>query len=1059
MICALGGAAFAQTAQLSGVITDPAGRNVPAAEIQVRNEGTGLIRTTMSTAEGDYTIPALPPGSYVVRVQKSGFKTLTREGIVLQVEQHARLDLTIELGAIESQVSVTADAPMMNTADASVSTVVNRGFIENMPLNGRSFQALIALTPGVAITPTSADDEGQLSVAGQRAGSNYFTVDGVGANFAAAVGLFEGQTSNGGLPAFSALGSTASLVSMDALQEFRIETSTYAPEFGRESGGQVALVTRSGTNDFHGTAFEYFRNDHLDASNWFANSTGVAKPTERQNDFGGVFGGPIVKNKTFFFFSYEGLRVAQPELSINDVPSLAARASAAPSVKPFVDAFPLPNGPSTGVDIAQFTGSFSNAATLDAESIRIDQSISSKVTLFGRYNHSPSTLMYPNSADSSVADIARQIDTGTLGLTAILTPAITNDFRFNYSRSTGGQSWILNNYGGAVPPPDSAVVSPFQTVAADWIFAGFANGRNSLWGLGLGASNLNRQVNFTDSLSYIKGTHEMKFGVDIRRLTPKQTVASAGSFYYWLTAANFISGASPDIEELDEDPNNTLPLRFYNFSLYAQDTWKATRRLTLTYGLRWDYNPPPVVTSGVQPYVISEVTNLASATLQPPGTPFWHADWKNFAPRLGLSYMVRDGARPTVLRAGFGQFYDLGTSTAGYLDTGEGWYPYSLVTIECLYGSGPGCNSPVPYTGAEPPFAYTKPYPPMRAFDPYLKLPYALEWSIALEQTITPNQTFKISYIGSAGRRLLRDNVYSNPNPTLSGLYLTTNDGFSNYDAMQLQYTRRLSHGLQALVSYTWSHSLDLNSSDVTSAGAGGETQPTNIPTNLYNINQDYGNSNFDIRQTFSAALTYNIPTVPVQNTFVRNLLRNWSLDSINSARTGTSFNVLYQPASPGAYLDGFGNAIQLRPDVVLGQPVWLSDPNAPGGKELNPAAFTIPSTIYQGNEARNSIRGFPLLEMDLAVRRQFSLTERVNLQFRAEGYNFINHPNFGNPLNNMGVCPAGGQCTPVYGWGNSQSTLNQYLGPGNASFVTSFGSLYQVGGPRSFQLSMKLQF
>jgi Carboxypeptidase regulatory-like domain len=1059
MNCALAVSAFAQTAQLSGIITDPSGQSVPEAEIQVRNEGTGLIRTTKSTAEGDYTVPALLPGSYEVRVQKSGFKTLARDGIVLQVEQHARLDLTMELGAVEAQVSVSADAPMINTSDASVSTVVDRAFVENLPLNGRSFQALIALTPGAAITPVNADEEGQLSVAGQRSGSNYFTVDGVGANFAASVGLFQGQTSNGGLPALSALGSTASLVSMDALQEFRIETSTYAPEYGRQSGGQVVLVTRSGTNSFHGTAFEYFRNDVLDANNWFANSTGVAKPKERQNDFGGVFGGPIVKNKTFFFFSYEGLRVAQPQLTVNDVPSLAARATAAPNVKAFVDAFPLPNGPITGPGIAQFAGSYTNASTLDATSLRIDHAINSKMTLFGRYNHSPSQLLYPNSADSSVANIARQIDTGTIGLTAILTPSITNDLRFNYSRSTGGQFWAGTSYGGATPPSESSLTAPFQTLAKDWVVIGFANGRNALWLAGLAANNVNRQINFTDSLSVIRGTHQMKFGVDIRRLTPTTVEASAGSEYYWLTAANFESGAAPDIELLAQAPNNVLPLRFYNFSSFAQDTWKATRRLTLTYGVRWDYNPPPVVTAGQQPYILSSVTDLANATLLS-GQPLWHADWKNFAPRLGASYLLRDKTQhPTVLRAGFGQFYDLGTSTAGYLDTGQGWYPFSQITYLCLYGSGPSCNGQIPYSGAEPSFTFTKPYPPMRAFDPHLKLPYALEWNIAVEQTLTANQTLSVTYLGSAGRRLLRDDVIKNPNTTLNGLYLTTNESYSNYDALQVQFQRRLSHGLQALVSYTFSHSLDLNSSDVSSAGAGGRTQATAIPTNLYNINQDYGDSSFDIRHTFSAAATYNLPTPKFGNAFVRTVLQNWSLDSTTSARSGTPFNVLYQPSSSAAFVDGFGKPIQLRPDQVTGQPVYISDPNAPGGRRLNLTAFSIPSVLHQGSEGRNNLRGFPLLELDLAARRDFRLTEHLNLQVRADAYNFINHPNFGNPLSNMGTCAQGVTCAPVYGWGTSQALENQSLTATNASYVTSFGSLYQVGGPRSFQLSMKLQF
>src|SRR5215475_5822386 len=385
----------------------------------------------------------------------------------------------------------------------------------------------------------------------------------------------------------------------------------------------------------------------------------------------------------------------------------------------------------------------------------------------------------------------------------------------------------------------------------------------------------------------------------------------------------------------------------------------AARRRT--YGVRWDYNPPPAEASG-NTYAFSEVTDLAAATLLPKGSPLWNASWTNFAPRVGASYQLGSNTiRPTVLHIGVGQFYDLGTSTAGALDTGAGWFPYSLATIYCNFGSGPGCNSPYPYSGPQPPFVFTQPYVQMRAFDPHLKLPYSLEWNVALEQTITPNQTFKVSYVGSAGRRLLRDGIYANPNPIVRSLFLTTNRAYSNYDGLQLQFQRRLSRGLQALLSYTWSHSLDTNSSDVSYTNAVAVTPPT--PPS-FNPRQDYGNSDFDIRHIFTAAVTYDIPGRRLDNSLARALLQNWSVDSMSSARTGTPFSVLYTPATPGPYTDGAGNPFLFRPDRVLEQPVYISDPNAPGGKKVNLAAFSIPSVLQQGSEGRNSIRGFPLVEV-----------------------------------------------------------------------------------------------
>jgi hypothetical protein len=1051
----------AQTAQLSGFVKDPSEAAIPKALLKAKNEDTNVAATTSSNESGVYSFPALQPGRYAISVEAQGFQPLNQTGITLAVAQKAEIDFTLKVGDTAQAVTVQTDAQMMNTTDASVSTVVDRQFVENMPLNGRTFQSLITLTPGVVTTPTPvAGEQGQFSVAGQRSGSNYFSIDGASVNFGAAVAQYQAQTSNGGLPAFSALGSTASLVSVDALQEFRLESSTYAPEFGRQSGAQVMLVTRSGTNAFHGTAFDYLRNDALDATDWFADSTGQPKPRERQNDFGGVMGGPIVKDKTFFFFSYEGLRVTQPLFQISDVPSLDARANAAPNVKAIVDAFPVPNGPATGPGLAELAASSPNHSTLDATSLRIDHAVNSKVTLFGRFNHSPSAVneAYSGYPGSNPFKTTQEIDTGTFGVTAILTPTITNDFHFNYSRSHGEQIAGFSNFAGAAVPSTNSIFAPFQTPQTSNAFYAIENGLDENFSVGRFGNDLNRQTNVTDSVSIAKGAHLLKFGFDFRRLTPVQGPPASFVVYLWLLNSSFVSGATPDILEVLQDHSDIRQL-YHNFSGFAQDTWKLSPRLTLTYGVRWDFNPPPSETNGAAnaPYAISEINDLATATLLPRGSPLWHADWKNFAPRVGVAYQLWPGAaRPLVLRAGFGQFYDLGTDTAGFLDNGEGWFPYSLSTPLCAFGSGTACGNSIPYNGAEPPFVFTQSSKSaMRAFDPHLKLPYSLEWNVALEQTLSPNQTLKITYLGSTGRRLLRDDLTPNSNPAtidqVASFYLTRNAAYSNYNALQVQFQRRLSRGLQALVSYSWSHSLDINSSDVT-------YENPDLPSTLYNVRQDYGNSDFDIRHSFSGALTYNIPTASVRNSFAKTVLRDWSIDSINTARSGMPFNVVYTPATPGSFTDGAGTAFEFRPDQVSGQPVWINNSNVAGGKQLNLAAFTIPSTIGQGTESRNSITGFPLLEMDLAVRRQFNIGERLHLQFRAEAFNFINHPNFGNPNNNIGTCSLGVPCTPVFGWGTSNAMLNQSLGSSNFH-GTPLNGLYQVGGPRSLQLSVKLQF
>ena len=314
-----------ETGTMHGSVTDPTGAVIPEATVRLIDIDRGTWSEAASGGTGFYTFAGVRPGRYRMQVSKIGFKLVTLTDLTVNVLDDIEQNFRLEVGPVSDSVTVQAEALNVNTTDGTVSTVVDRHFAENLPLNGRSFQTLIMLAPGVVITPSTLDNQGQFSVNGQRADANYFTVDGVSANFGV-TGYFPlTQSAGGALPALTTSGGTNSLVSVDALQEFRVQTSSFAPEFGRTPGGQVSVVTRSGTNNFHGTLFEYFRNGALDGNDWFANFNHLTKPNEQQNDFGGVLGGPIIKDKTFFFFSYEGLRLHQPVSRQSVVPDSASR--------------------------------------------------------------------------------------------------------------------------------------------------------------------------------------------------------------------------------------------------------------------------------------------------------------------------------------------------------------------------------------------------------------------------------------------------------------------------------------------------------------------------------------------------------------------------------------------------------------------------------------------------------------------------------------------------------------------------------------------------------------
>lgn len=476
--------AFCQstTATLTGTVEDQNGAVIPGVSITIQNTATSLERQTATSDSGQFVVPLLPPGNYTVTVKRDGFTPVEIRNVILNVGDQKSLPIQLKAGGVTETVLINADAPLINESPA-VGTVVDRTFVENLPLNGRSFQSLISLTPGVVVTKTNVESGGQFSVNGQRANANYFTIDGVSANIGSNPSANPGQSSAGTLPGLSTTGGTNNLVSIDALQEFRVLTSTFAPEFGRTPGAQVQIVTRSGTSQFRGTLYNYFRNEVFDANDWFANSRGLAKPPLRQNNFGGVIGGPLFlprfgeggpafydgKNKTFFFFSYEGLRLRLPQTGLISVPSVQTRQQAPASLQPYLNVFPVPNGRILPGGFAEFNATYSDPSTLDATSIRIDHNVNDRFSVFGRYNHSPSETTQRSSSLSSFTRTSIKTQTLTFGTVLFLNTNVSNDFRANYSRNNGRVDFSLDNFGGAVPIALSSVI-PSSFSSEDSIF-------------------------------------------------------------------------------------------------------------------------------------------------------------------------------------------------------------------------------------------------------------------------------------------------------------------------------------------------------------------------------------------------------------------------------------------------------------------------------------------------------------------------------------------------------------------------------------------------------------
>src|SRR5215211_6432535 len=550
------------------------------------------------------------------------------------------------------------------------------------------------------------------------------------------------------------------------------------------------------------------------------------------------------------------------------VPDSQSRQQAPATMRPYLNAFPVANGRGLAPGVAQFNASFSNPSSLDAYSIRIDHSLGPKLNVFGRYNYSPSNLDQRGPSFSSgrvlsaTNSMSSSAHTGTAGLTQIISPEISNEVRANYSNHRIGIKFVMDDFGGAIPVPD-ATLFPSGVTSANGTFLFIVLGVGQ-YVQGKQGTTEQRQVNLIDNLSVTKASHQLKLGVDYRWLAPFSSPAAYHQFAAFSGVSSTPGGALSGRALLAQSSSfQTNSLLSQNFSLFGQDTWKITPRLTVTYGLRWDVNPAlKGKNRDNDPFTVVGLDNPATMTLAPRGTPLYETTYGNIAPRVGLAYQL-GGIRNwgAVLRAGFGIFYDLGQGSLGGVSS---FFPY---IADKNFPSSP---FPLSASDAAPPALTTNPpVSTMLVADPHLKLPRTYQWNVAFEQSIGNNQSLSATYVGAVGRQLLRVTNLFNVNPNFEFIALTDNSATSDYNALQIKFQRRLSRGLQALGSYSWSHSIDIASTDAIATNI-------NTPGQIANANLDRGNSNFDIRDAFTAGVTYELPTKGSQKA-LKAILSGWS--------------------------------------------------------------------------------------------------------------------------------------------------------------------------------------
>lgn len=1064
------GVAHAQTFRgtILGTIVDSSGGAIPGAQVVIKNQGTGQTRTTTTGDAGTYTVPELPIGMYAVTVSKEGFESVTVGGVEVAVASEQRVDVTLQPGKIESRVEVEATAPMVATTEDTLGGTVQANTVANLPVNGRDYTKLIFMQPGVAGSPDQITDSpgsfGEFSVNGARGRSNNFLLDGTDMN--------DGYRNDPAINEGGVFGTPATILPVDAVAELAV-LSNFAPEYGRNAGGVINIVTKSGTNKLHGTAADYFRNDALDARNFFNNPPNP-KTAFHNNQFGGSLGGPIVKDKTFFYADYDGQREVGGLNSLDCSPTASeiATASEGITVDPVItkllamNPWPTPNIQTSGCPNVSATDHIKNS--IDSVIAKIDHNFNPNHILTGRYYFGNSLQSFPLALVGGGVLPGYNTTTPTrvqlvsISQVTVFSSTKVNEIRAGFNRfaedfypqdrtlnpaSIGLNTGVgTSDYGLPVfKVSDENLGLTFGQLGAD---KGDPRGR------------VDQNWQLIDNFSWKRDRHEWKFGYEFRRTTISQILDRGyRGVLQFDSLADFLAGTPDGGTQAEGDSNRNTYQNSHAW--YVQDSFHWTRRLVVNYGLRWDYfgiitekhglfsNYDPV--NGLRMVGTSAVPRLYSR------------DLNNFAPRFNIAYDLT-GKGKTVIRTGGGVFYD-----AFSQDFFIGHLPYNSNNPGVAYNPiGPepilvGSPNPGPISPSTPIFSGFGSASSLFAADSHLRTPYMFNYNFNLQQQISKNAGLQIGYVGSVGHKLFRFRDINQPvdpavapdvtpNPNYGPIDYEETSANSNFNALQASLHLHGMKGFQSTINYTWSHSLD-NSSD------GEDFEPNEAqPNNSYRPDLEYGNSGFDVRHRFVWMWGYDLPK---GNGHLRKLTDGWGVNSVFTYQTGQPFSVNLSDD-----YDGSGEYFP-RPDVVGNPYSGTHTPdsflnlsafqvpctlNVPSG-DTPAAAYCVPGTQHFGNEGRNSLHGPDFRQFDFAIYKNTQINERVTAQFRADFFNLPNHPNFCNPL--MPDYFAAADYNGITSSGRGQGFL-----PITATGDVGIGNPFLGGGgPRGIQLALKFTF